>query len=420
MPVAVAIPGAGEARLLTGWEPLRRELVVVRRCADVADVLAVAAAGLVRAVVLGADLPGCDTETVGTLRRHRTGLVVLLPPGAAGEQEERRWRALGATRFAVADAAPADLARQVALSVSPDPREPAAVDVAADAEATWTGAPGRVVAVWGPHGSCGRTTIATNLAAEFAAAGERALLVDADTRGASVAQALGVLDEAPSLLAAVRAAAEGRLDVAGLVRRTTTVADGLGLLSGSGDPSRWSEVRPAALRRTLEVAAAGHDWTIVDVPGGCDDLPLESGRDAVLATVLDVADVVLVVGAADPVGLQRLVRTWGTLPEVAPDAVVVPVVNRVRPGAVGNPPVRRITALLRRTAGIEDVVTVPHDDAADAALLAGRTLAEHAGRSVVRRAVRDLAVRLEALVDAPATPPEDELTSGFDPLLARS
>lgn len=419
LPVAVAIPGPVESRLLAAWEPLRRELVVVRRCADVADVLAVGGAGLARVVVLGAELPDCDTETVGALRRAHVGVLVLLPTGPAGEQHERRWRALGVTRFAPQDRSPADLAREVALAAGEEEDESAPPAPAVEETASWPGS-GRVVAVWGPHGSTGRTTLALNLAAEFADTGQRVLLVDADTRGASLAQASGLLDEAPSLLAAVRAAADGRLDAAGLARRATAVDAHLSVLSGSPDPSRWSEVRPAALRRVLELAGVGHDWTVVDLPGGCDDPASGSGRDAVLATVLEAADLVLVVGSADPVGLHRLVRTWALLPDLAPDAVVVPVVNRVRASAVGSPPVRRTTAVLRRAAGIEDVVTVPHDDVADAALLAGRSLVEHAGRSVLRRAVRDLAARLETLVDAPVPVVEPDLTSGFDPLLARS
>src|SRR5690606_16988243 len=61
-----------------------------------------------------------------------------------------------------------------------------------------------VVAVWGPHGAPGRTSLAIALAAEFAAAGLRTVLADADTHAASVAPALGLLDEAPGFAAACR------------------------------------------------------------------------------------------------------------------------------------------------------------------------------------------------------------------------
>lgn len=418
LPVLVAVPGPAESRLLAGWEPLRRELVVVRRCADVADVLAAVGAGLARATVLGADLPGVDTEVLADLRRRGVGVVVLLPAGAAGEEAERRWRGLGATRFAVEDRSPADVAREVALAAAAEHAPPTSPADAVEADAF--GAPGRTVAVWGPHGSCGRTTIAVNLAAELGAAGRSVLLVDADSRGASVGQALGLLDDAPSLLACVRAAADGRLDAAGLAARAAVVGDGLHVLTGAPDGARWGELRPAALRRVLEVGALGHDWTVVDLPGGTDDLAEESGRDAVLATVLDAADVVLVVGAADPVGLQRFARAWLRLPDLAPDAVVVPVVNRLRRSAVGVPPARRVGSLLRRAVGVEGVWTVPDEPAVDEALLAGRPLADHAARSAARAAVRDLAAHVEDVADAPDAVADGDATAGFDPLLARS
>ncbi|WP_380170589.1 CpaE family protein [Kineococcus sp. DHX-1] len=420
LPVLVAVPGPAESRLLAGWEPLRREVVVVRRCADVADVLAAVGAGLARAVVLGADLPGIDTEVLADLRRRGVGVVVLLPAGAAGEDAERRWRGLGATRFAVQDRPPADVAREVALAAAAEHAPVTSPDDPAAQEAEAFGAPGRTVAVWGPHGSCGRTTVAVNLAAELGVVGRSVLLVDADTRGASVGQALGLLDDAPSVLACVRAAADGRLDVAGLAARAAVVGEGVRVLTGAPDGGRWGELRPAALRRVLEVGALAHDWTVVDLPGGTDDLADESGRDALLATVLDAADVVLVVGTADPVGLQRFARAWSRLPDLAPAAVVVPVVNRLRSSAVGTPAARRVSAVLRRVAGVEGVRTVPDEPAVDEALLVGRPLAEHAARSLARAALRDLAAHVEDVADAPDSPQAEDPTVGFDPLLARS
>ena len=72
------------------------------------------------------------------------------------------------------------------------------------------------MAVWGPTGAPGRTTVAVTVAAELAASGVATLLADADVYGGVVAQVLGFLDEAPGLAAAARLANNGQLDVAAL------------------------------------------------------------------------------------------------------------------------------------------------------------------------------------------------------------
>ena len=86
---------------------------------------------------------------------------------------------------------------------------------------------GRVVAVWGPTGAPGRTTIAVTLATELAALGIPTVLVDADTYGGSVA-ALSFLDEAPGIAAATRAADQGTLDLPTLARLAPVATAGSG------------------------------------------------------------------------------------------------------------------------------------------------------------------------------------------------
>ena len=73
------------------------------------------------------------------------------------------------------------------------------------------GARGTVVTVWGPGGAPGRSSLAIAIAAELGAAGVYTALGDADTHGASIAPALGLLDEAPGFAAACRLAGAGAL-----------------------------------------------------------------------------------------------------------------------------------------------------------------------------------------------------------------
>lgn len=259
--------------------------------------------------------------------------------------------------------------------------------------------PGRVLVVWGP-GSPGRTTIALNLAAELATPLSRVVLVDADTVGASLAQCLAVLDEAPGLAAAARAADQGGLDERALARLAPEVRPGLLLLSGLPRADRWPEIRDSALADIIEVARRHASYVVVDVAAAVDhdeELSFDTQaprRNGATLTALEAADKVVVVGSGDPIGLQRLVRGLDVLPGLTAAARDV-VVTRVRPGPVGPEPERRIREALDRFAGARAVHLVPEDrESLDAALLHGRALVEVRPSSPARASIRALADRL--------------------------
>jgi MinD-like ATPase involved in chromosome partitioning or flagellar assembly len=70
----------------------------------------------------------------------------------------------------------------------------------------------------------------------------------------------------------------------------------------------------------------------------------------------------------------------------------VVVVNKLRASAVGSHPEQRVREALARFAGVQEPRFVPDDrDALDAAVLAGRALAESAPTSPARRAIGALA-----------------------------
>ena len=82
-------------------------------------------------------------------------------------------------------------------------------------------------------------------------------------------------------------------------------------------------------------------------------------------------DDVVAVGAADPLGLARLLRTHADLLETLDGARVRIVANRVRASVLGIHPHGQVRQTLDRFAAIRDAVLINDDpDAADAALLA--------------------------------------------------
>lgn len=409
-----------------------RSLRVVRRCADVAELLSVAGAGVGDWAVVSSDLRGLDLGTVGRLRA--AGLVVVGVYADGDEAAERRLRQLsiGLTMHAGVttddvEAVVARASREPASPGGPDATyaaghaptsgtlaegEPAVGDAgwlpagAGPAEgetlspADGAASRGSVIAVWGPLGAPGRTTIAVNLAAELAGRGVQVLLMDADTYGGCVAQTLGLLDEAPGIAAAARGADQGVLDVAHLARLAPQVLPRLRVLTGIPRADRWPEIGGEALDRVLELGRSLASVVVVDC-GFCleDDEELSYDtqaprRNAATLTTLAAADAVVAVGAADAVSLQRFVRGLQELGTVA-SPVPVPVVNRVRASSVGARPRESLSEVLHRFAGLEGIAMVPEDrDAVDAALLVGRTVVEHAPDSAFRRAIGDLASRL--------------------------
>lgn len=393
-----------EAELTAGLHDIDLGVTVVRRCVDLADLLAAGAAGLAQAAVLSADLRRLDRTAVQRLREAGIAVVALAPDDVAARDRLRR---LGIDAV-IADSAPAaGVAAAVVSAVGEgrDPEDPAPVYPQGPLLAA-----GRVLAVWGPAGAPGRSVVAVNLAAELAGLGHPTLCIDLDTYGAALAQLVGLLDEGSGVAAACRAANAGSLDAAALRRLAVEVRPKLRMLTGITGPHRWPELRPAALDVLLERARQAFKFIVVDV-GFCVEQDEELSYDTIAprrngaaVDVLGTADGVIAVAAADPVGLVRFVRGVADLPRSADASSPITVVNRVRRASIGRrDPVRQIALALGRYAELDDAVMVADDAAtADTALASGRTWREVAATSPARLAIRDLARRVAGDPAVPA------------------
>jgi len=418
VPVLTAVPGAGwETDLVTELESTDHGVTVVGRCVDLAELLSAAGAGRGRAVLLSADLPQLDREAVARLAAAAVVVVGVVEQGDA--RAEDRLRRIGVRRVLPSDLGAAGLSRVILEAVAEG----------SGADAPWFGdtaaalpllrppvrapapAPGRgrVIAVWGPTGAPGRTTVALGVADEAARLGVSTLLVDADPYGGTVAQTLGLLNESAGLAMACRAAAGGRLDTAGLAVESRQLRPCLRVLTGITRADRWPELRPAAVSAVLQEARHLSALTVVDC-GFCleqdEELSYDTAaprRNGATLAVLAGADTVLCVGAADPVGLQRLIGALDELRDAVPSAMPLVVVNRVRATVIPGQPRRDIEAALQRWAGIQPTAYLPAAPAVvDTAMRTGATLAEAAPASPLRGAVTDLARKLTG---APEPPP---------------
>lgn len=401
IPVLIAVRGARESAIasVVGGAP---GLTVARRCADLSEALAAAHAG-VGAVVLVSEQPHLHRGTV--LEFASLGVPVVGVP--AGEGAADHLRSLGIEEIVPADADAHAIAAAVARAARRAPDLERAAASAADAlPVDAPAARGAVIAVWGPAGAPGRTTLAVSIAYDLAQR-ESVILVDVDTYGGAVAQALGLLDEAPGIAALARASLHGTLTDETVARHALSVGPGLRVLSGITRPDRWPELSPAALEPVWELLRSHAAVTVID----CGS-PLETDeelqydtrapqRNGATLSALAAADVVVAVGSAEPLALQRLVHGLASLDSVVPRETTprLVVVNRVRAAVAGMRPREAVADALLRYSGVEKVWTVGWDPrACDAAALSGQALGERAPRSAARKGFQAVAHAARAAV----------------------
>jgi len=315
------------------WEPevlaalAGARMVVLRRCVDIVDLLGAASAGAADAAVVAADLDGLDAESVRALRAADVRVVAVPATAADGDRMAR----LGVTAV---DASAVVPALESVLTVADTmtwghSTAPAPVD---DRPAAADEHPGRIVAVWGAAGAPGRSTVATALAAERAAAGRRVVLCDLDPYAGTLAQSLGILDETSGLLALARALNEGLFDASALTAGLRSVPPGVEVLTGLPRSERWVEVRPGVVESVATLAASRAD-VVLDCGFGLGDAAAPSTRERITSEAIECADHVVVVGTAEPTGLSRLARALVELGETGSRSAKVPVtvvVNRMR------------------------------------------------------------------------------------------
>jgi MinD-like ATPase involved in chromosome partitioning or flagellar assembly len=358
---------------------------VIQRCYDLGDLLAVAASGHAQVALVAATNRWLDREAIDRLSSAGVPLVGIIP--ASGEDVERRLRQLGVVYLALTTDPPAvliDRARAAALVEPTPPAEPASPDgdvAPADPEGA---GPRPLIAVWGPKGAPGRTTMAVNLAFEAVPLVGETLLVDADTYGGSIDQKLGFMEDYPGLPWAARLASRGELDALRLWRETRRASgSGPRVLVGLPRPALWTEVRPATWENLLDLFRVAFPLTVLDL-ASCleedEELSYDQvrfRRNAVTRIGLQRADLVIAVARGDPDGLREFLRSYQDLRELVEPQRLAVVINQVRRGVFAGDPVEQIRGPLLRYVGVEPIAYVPYDRGVlDAALMAGQALRE--------------------------------------------
>jgi MinD-like ATPase involved in chromosome partitioning or flagellar assembly len=216
---------------------------------------------------------------------------------------------------------------------------------------------GRVIAVWGPKGAPGRTTIAIELAYALAGTADPTVLIDADPYGGDALQLLGVVEELPTILWAAAAAAsdDGRRDLVSNLRRVG--GHGLLLVPGLPRADLWPEVGDYGYAELIKLLAAEARFVVLDIGFCLEDqssLGGPGGRNTMALAALERADSVIAICRADVVGVKNFIWSFESLRELVDDDRISIVLNRVH-GGEG----REIDELLSRHTGLRSSVVFP-------------------------------------------------------------
>lgn len=355
------------------------QIDLVMRCVERAEALACLRGGGLDAVVAVGPVRWFDYQCVEEAR----GSGIRLLGHAADPIEAELLEVVGFSVLAP-DASLADIA-------SLESAVPPTISIA-------TSSPGKRVAVWGPKGAPGRTTVAIEVATVLASTEPSTLLVDADLYGGDIMQLLGIVEELPSLVAVARACSRGELRDGSFGATLKRVGpSGPKLLPGLLRAELWNEVATFGWRELLNAAAREFRYAIFDVgfclEQGPDQSEASSRNDTARATV-ETAEVVLSVVRGDPVGIRSFLWAVDAEPELlAPEKLLV-VANRVRPGEE-----REIKAIIRRHLGHYPLVLVPErpDHVVDA-VWKGEPIGHAHPASPIAESARTIAAALGAAI----------------------
>jgi len=161
---------------------------------------------------------------------------------------------------------------------------------------------GRVVTVFSAKGGCGKTTLATNLAAVLADGGRRQVcLMDLDLAFGDVAVALALF---PVHTIADAIALSDSLDAEGVLGLLTPHSPGLSTLVAPVEPGTASSIPAELITRILAILRDNFDYVIVDTPPAFDDQVLAA---------FDASDIIVNLATLDIPAIKNLKLTLETL-----------------------------------------------------------------------------------------------------------
>ncbi|HLZ69987.1 MAG TPA: AAA family ATPase [Dehalococcoidia bacterium] len=233
---------------------------------------------------------------------------------------------------------------------------------------------GKVIAVFGPKGGCGKTTLATNLAVDLAMVSHaRVALVDLSARFGDVALTLDV----PAQHTVADVVREiGSITYATIARYLTPHPSGLLVLPSSRDASEWDATTPETTRRVIGLLAQSFDYVVLDAP---------QAFTYTVAAAVDLATVALGVTSLDLTSVKDMTAVVSMLRDLNFPLAKLKLVMNHR-GAVKGATAEELS----RAIGIPVAFSIPHDKALQYGLQTGVPAVKQAPNAPASRAIREI------------------------------
>ena len=214
----------------------------------------------------------------------------------------------------------------------------------------------QLIAVTSPHGSTGKTTVAINIALDLASEKYKVLLIDADLAGPSIANYFCLSELPAGLAGAMRIASQNRFDQLQLERLSVQLPKtSVTILPGvMGE----LQVQPTSenLIEIARLAKQVFDFVIVDL-GSVPETNNKNDFDST-SFWISLADQVVLVASADPVGIFRLLAIESSLLALTAEPKLI--VNRLRNSVIPQAK-SEIKTTLSRLGAIDVVAFLPDD-----------------------------------------------------------
>lgn len=219
-----------------------------------------------------------------------------------------------------------------------------------------------MIAVHGPPGSTGKSSLAYNLAYEFSELGKRVCLLDLDVHSPSLAVQLGIAEPPIGLSGCARLIRQGRFNVEQFERLSVLVRHrraSFRALTGIPASRRWGEVSEDTVRQLLALTRAEFELTVLDLSTSIESdifsTTSSSPRNAAIIAALRESDSVISLVLETPLSLSRYLGQHLELQEINTSRRLV--VNRSNNQAA-------FASALRELAKEEIFARIPEDQPA--------------------------------------------------------